>query len=95
MRILSIIALLSLSLPSVAAVRERTPAQLRRELRAYGCPIDGPERLPFPLPSYEASETWGDADYEAWEGVQWARYCEAHEFAHACRCEALRSGGTY
>lgn len=95
MRLLSLFALLSLSVSAVAAVKERTPAQMRRELARHGCDIDGTERLPFPLPSFDESEEWGDADHEAWASAMWTRFCDASPKAHACRCESLRSGGAY
>lgn len=92
MRILTI-ALLSLSLPAAAGVVERSPAQMKRELAAHGC--HEATRLPFPLPSADESEAWGDDDYEAWEAAQWDAYCAGNAKAHACRCESLRSGGRY
>lgn len=44
--------------------------------------------LPFPLPSDDVSEGWGDDDYERWEAQQWRTYCRLPAGRSACECRS-------
>lgn len=61
---------LALSLPAAAAPRACV----------------GRDVLPFPLPSDDVTEGWGDDDFERWEAAAWRTYCRLPAGRSACEC---------
>lgn len=73
-----LLALAALALTHTAAAKAPTAS-------APVC-VPHDEALPFPLPSDEVSEGWGDDDFERWEAAAWRTYCRLPAGRNACEC---------